>query len=537
MLKILKQPRFVILSLALGIYILQSIATPLFPGRDCASYLLYYLEMKQPNPIYESLMLFRTPGAPLFHGLLLDLSKAWLGNSLLDEILQGILFCLSALIVYKLGALWSSKAGLFAASAVILQPGYGLLYHSVSSDGVFAAAFLGWVYLIFKTYRSPKLGYFALHGLALSGLVLIRPSSQFLLPFIFFPWFLRLPFWERAWRFLLCTVTLSLCLAAWSSYNYLRYDDFTISRGGFATLPLTRIFLTGQPPIKASNGPASAALFQAIQNDLLQRQPYLAYGIDLGTFLNARNLRMLGDLISLADRTWGWQDDHHHLFQVGLEAIRSNPMQYLRSVARTVGGAFLLNLTQATPTRQKDQPEAGPAVIRDSRNLPVPSEGQLIPASNLWWLASSPDQKISYDWKNYFQTGRLEITDPTLKLRDQALHQRLDGLMELLPARDGSPLLANIFNIISKIYPPMILWVLAGIIGWVFKPRQGEDWVLGFVLALAFTVLLGTYAGIFLVLQYRIPFDPLFILAGTIGGKKLLVSLKPLFYALERHVR
>jgi hypothetical protein len=516
--------RLMIVLLAAGAYLLQSFAWPLFAGRDCASYLLYYLELNEAQPLYQTLMLYRTPAAPIFHGLLLDLSRRWLGSALLDELAMGALYCFSILIIYQLGNRWSSSAGWLAALFLLLQPGYAVLFHSVSSDGLYAAAWLAWVWLIFRTMDSPRLGYFALHGVCLWGLVMIRPSSQFLLPFIFFPWLLRLPIWGRLQRFVLLLGALGLCLVSWSTYNLLRYDDFTVTRGT-GTLPLTRIFTTGVPPLRADNGPASAALIASIQSDLLTRQPYLAYGIDLSAFLSSGSTRMLGDIFSLADRTWGWDDDQHHLLQVALETVRSDPFAYLWSVSRSAGGAFIQNLVQPAPTLPQPAPES--VVPRDTRGLPIPNEGQPIPAGNLFWLASSPDQRVQYAWDTFFETGKLQIANPELRRRDLALQDRLAGLLALLPSRAGSPSVAGLLNSLARHYPPMVIWLLLAMLGLPLKPLRCEDQVLAGVLLLALLVVLGSYAGIHKILHYRVPFDSLFIFAGMIGGSKLLRRCVP----------
>ena len=69
-------------------------------------------------------------------------------------------------------------------------------------------------------------------------------------------------------------------------------------------------------------------------DDLLPREPYRSYGIDLDTFFASGSARMHEDLIGLADRTWGWDDDYAHLARVGREAVRAHPGDYARGVAR-----------------------------------------------------------------------------------------------------------------------------------------------------------------------------------------------------------
>ena len=58
------------------------------------------------------------------------------------------------------------------------------------------------------------------------------------------------------------------------------------------------------------------------------------------------------DLIGLADRTWGWDDDYAHLARVGREAVLARASTpYARGVARDVVEARLVaRLPRADPT-------------------------------------------------------------------------------------------------------------------------------------------------------------------------------------------
>ena len=84
------------------------------------------------------------------------------------------------------------------------------------------------------------------------------------------------------------------CTAAnygWVLHNGLRYDDYTLARGANATVPFYRVFVTDKL-VAASNGPASRELAQAVQHDLLPKQPYRAYRITLHDFFSKASSRM-----------------------------------------------------------------------------------------------------------------------------------------------------------------------------------------------------------------------------------------------------
>jgi len=145
-----------------------------------------------------------------------------------------------------------------------------------------------WISLIVYTYlqRSP-LWTFALHGFLVFLLVMIRPSAQLYVPFfLFFPCLLikldRLEKIKRICMFLLVIIPL---LLLYSSYNYFRYDDFTVSRTGAFHFPFYRLFLDGL--IHPENGPASLALVTAVKTDLLVREPYRSHQIDEEIFFMA----------------------------------------------------------------------------------------------------------------------------------------------------------------------------------------------------------------------------------------------------------
>ena len=108
--------------LALVTYALQSLAWPLHYGRDGTNYIVYYLAMFSRQPVYQMLMLRRPVVAPLLYGLPLT----FLGSTI-TEILSGLVYCVSILLIYRLGSYFGRRTALAAALLVNFYPAYGLL--------------------------------------------------------------------------------------------------------------------------------------------------------------------------------------------------------------------------------------------------------------------------------------------------------------------------------------------------------------------------------------------------------------------------
>ena len=225
---------------ALVAYVVHSIAWPLSPGRDAGTYLIYYLDMWSSDPIYPTLMLFRTPVAPLFFGSLLEL-----GGSELVEIALGACYVVAILAAYVIGCHWGRRIGIALAVALLLYPPYAALFHTVSSDGLFAFGFIVWLLFVCRTVTRPTVLEFAAHGVALFALVLIRPSALFfVLPMALVPFLVSdLARNSRIASAVAMLGTLAVLLVCWSGYNALRYGDFTVSRTTWAHMPLYRLYV------------------------------------------------------------------------------------------------------------------------------------------------------------------------------------------------------------------------------------------------------------------------------------------------------
>ena len=140
----------------------------------------------------------------------------------------------------------------------------------------------------------PSVARFALLGLGVVALVLIRPGNQVLLAFGLAPlvlgglWRARLARSGRSsgWR--------SGCSRVWATNNAVRYDDFAVARGTNIVLPFFRTF-TEERIVSPENGPASRRLARAVQTHLLNEEPYRSYGIGLDDFFSSGSDRMLED--------------------------------------------------------------------------------------------------------------------------------------------------------------------------------------------------------------------------------------------------
>src|SRR5262249_49869260 len=163
----------------------------------------------------------------------------------------------------------------------------------------------------------------------------VRAGNLALVVLAVIPLVLRAPWRVRLLSAVAFVVPALAIASAWTVHNGVRYGDYELARGGNATLPFYRAFVTDRI-VRPSNGPASRELARAVQRDLLTQQPYRAYGITLHEFFFHASPGMQTDVVALSDRVKGWHSDHSWLRQVGLEAVRTHLATYARGVAKTV---------------------------------------------------------------------------------------------------------------------------------------------------------------------------------------------------------
>ena len=224
---------------SLVVWWLQALVIPLGPGRDLGTYLGGYVQLFQAHPIDLGYVLGRTPVSMLVVGGLLDFA----GGALAEPVVS-LLYAGSIVAWFLAARAFGGRAALLTAVALLAYPGYGILFHELSSDAVFAAAFAGWSLLVVRVLRSPSVRGFALVGTGVGILVLIRPGNQILFALALLPLALRVPWRARAVFAAVFLIPAVVLTAGWAIHNGIRYDNYTVARGGNATVPFFRAFVT-----------------------------------------------------------------------------------------------------------------------------------------------------------------------------------------------------------------------------------------------------------------------------------------------------
>lgn len=502
--------------LALVVYAFESVGWALRPGRDLGVYLRYYVQLGQDHPVFPWSMLTRTPVAPVFAGGLLEA-----GGGLFAEVIMALFFAASILawsfVALRVGG---RRAALLVALALLVFPGYGGLFHQLSSDVVFAMAFAGWAVLVMRAFERPSAYRFAAAGAGAAFLALTRPANQVLVLGALFAFVVSEPWRLRAIHAGSYAVAAVLPLVAWAGVNDLRYDDFTVARGGQASVPFFRAFVTDRI-MSPDNGPASRRLAAAVQTDLLPREPYRSYGIDLHEFFTSGSARMEEDLISLSDRVFGWDSDYEVLGRAAREAVRRHPSKYARGVARSMWDEMNqpLYVSPRTPTGAASTParngSTAQAVTAKAAPLPTPTEGEPIPAAHQGAYTSTPDNHIREVWTSP-TAHEIVFDDPRDQRRYDQLNERLRELGGRFPTRGESSWLGLQLNHASKAFPRSWLWLLVGIAAFVW--RRPQSWRVPTILVTSsLLLLLATVLGVYAIPEYEVPVAPSFILLAAVG--------------------
>ena len=494
-----------LVGLALLVYASVSVVLPLAPGRDLGRYLVIYAQLFDGHVVYPYALAARTPGTPLVVGGLLD------AGALVAEVGAAVLYAVSILAWCAVARRFGAAAAIATAAALLLYPGYVVLFHQLSSDAVFAAAFALAAWLLARAVEKPSAGRAVALGAGVAALVLVRPVAQVLLLFALVPllagttWRMRI---QGSAAFVLAAV---VPLLAWAAHNGVRADDFTLARGGGATLPLFRAFVTDRI-VEPENGPATRELERAVARQLLPFEPYRSYEIDLDKFFSSGSARMHEDLTGLSDRVWGWDDDYRHLARVGREAVLAHPGTYARGVARDLRRLLVWPLYAPVTDTEADAGTRAPVA---DRQLPVPGEGEPIPAARQSGYITTPDGRIREVWTSPTE-HQVVFSRPADATRAAEIDRRIDGLLEGFPDRSTRPGAIDRLNSTSRWYPRPVLWLLVGLLAVLFRRPRG----LAVALTLAggaLLILLSTTLAVYAVAEYSVPVTPAFILLAAAG--------------------
>jgi hypothetical protein len=457
----------VVFLVALAVYGLQSVALPVIPGRDFGTYLRFYVQMFDWASVLPMSMLFRTPVAPLVVGGSLELLGGYGTRMLMALLFAGSIVCWT-----RIALVFSCRAALLTAAALLLYPGYGILFHMLASDSICALVFALWALVLTRAWLEPSPGRYAVLGLATAAAALTRPGYQVLAVFALVPLLRAGPRRVRLASAASCLAVVVVLLGAWTVNNGVRYDDYAVARGGGAFFPFYRAFTTDRI-VSPENGPASRELADAVRARLLPEEPYRSYRIGLDDFFERGGPREFEDLVGLTDRVWGWDSDYAQLRRAGLEGVRAHPFRYLRGVGATVVDELASPLYVALPREVETAPTAAASkqtvtATTVPTTLPPPSEGEQIPAAHQGFFSTTPDGSIRELWTSATDHG-VVFTNPDDQRRFAEVDATANRLDALVPPYPGSRWLTLQFSRSSKLFPPPLLWLAVGLVAWIWR--------------------------------------------------------------------
>jgi hypothetical protein len=503
-----------LVAVALVVYGVISVALPLAPGRDLGRYLVVYAQLFDGHVVYPYALASRTPGTPLVVGGLLE------AGQIVAEVGAAALYALSILAWCAVARRFGPAAAIATAVALLLYPGYVTLFHQLSSDAVFAAAFALVAWLLARAVDRPSAARAVALGAGVAALILVRPVAQVLLLLALAPllagrtWRVRL---RGSAAFVLAAV---VPLLAWAGHNAVRAEDFTLARGGGATLPLFRAFVADRI-VEPENGPATRELERALARDLLPYEPYRSYEIDLERFFSSGSARMHEDLTGLSDRVWGWDDDYRQLAKVGREAVLAHPGTYARGVARDLRRLLVWPLYAPVPDGDAS---GGMRMPVAHSQLPVPGEGEPIPAARQSGYITTPDHRIREVWTSPTE-HHIVFSRPADRARAAEIDSRIDDLYASFPDRGVRRGAVDWLNRASRWYPRPVLWLVLGVLAAVVRRPRGL--AVPLVLAgSALLTLLGTSLAVYAIAEYSVPVTPAFILlaCASVLGRRAVAT-------------
>jgi hypothetical protein len=494
----------VLFVLGLGVYAFRAVGWPLISGKDLDEYLYDYIQFLDRHPLLPWPMLFRTPVPGIIDGAALDVAHGFFA-----EPLMAVLFAGSVVAWTAAARIYSARAALLVAVALLVYPAYGLMFHELSSEPIFCAGFALWALVVVRAAQLPSSRRFAWVGLGLALLALIRPGNALLLAFVVFPFVLPGTWRERLKWAAAFVVAAVLPLAGWAVLNGVRFGDYTLARGGNAVIPFYRAFVSDKI-VSPNNGPASRKLAHAIRQHLLTRQPYKAYHVTLHEVFASGSFRIHEDLYNLSDQAFGWKSNYSIERKAGIEAVEAHPGKYFGDVAHTIWRQLSNTYFRAPPAtvRRRSRPPTG---VHKGKRLPAPSEGQPIPGGQNAWI-SRPDNAIRQVWTS--PTTYKFVMPAKLRPHFNRINRELDSLFLHLPKRTGNAQLSHRMDQLSRWFPRSIVWIAVGVAALVWRRPRGTRTLIALALA-ALWVIVFNALGLFADPRFALPVAPAFVLFGA----------------------
>ncbi len=494
-------PAFLVTAL---IHIMLWIAYPIHYGPDGHSYIYYFVDIFNKEPILPMILTYRTPVAPFFYGLLLQN-----GGTLAVSIASEILLLLLIPAIYLLALSWGKNAARVATVLFILFLPFQIQFHQISSDALFS-----WFIIIFFLSLKYALEHKNIESWAVLGIIsaltiLTRPSGLVIVLALPAVLFLKLNFkkiFKLSATYILCLVII---LGSFVLYKGVRFEDYTISRGSNYTA-FMRVYSLQESLFRPENGPNSKKLVSIIEKELLDTELYKKYDITLDKILNYQpSRRFLGDIIVAVDKTEGWDSQYELLEKVAFESIKANPVSYFKHYLKDI--ILLTTIEQTIP--ETPVPKDTKLYLNDISNtgkedLPEPTEGELIPYSNTWWMLSSPVNKL-----------------PTQSEVDN-FNEKYEKIALDVDSAQGSPGMVRITEILwdSVKIPIFYFWVL-GILGIIFSKRNKRI-LLIYIFIISAIIIVGTLYAAHVYTRYRLPLDPLIMISGVAGFFMVIEKIK-----------
>jgi hypothetical protein len=547
--------------LALAVFTVQSVFLPAYPGRDMSRYLETFFQLGYHVPVYPAVLNTRAPLAALGVGVPLE-AGGWAA-----ELWLCLLYALSIVAWARVAMTFGSRAAISTSALLLVSPGYGILFHGLASDSLFAAAFAGWAVLLARAIQRPSIKAFLFAGAGMGALVLVRPANQVLIVMAWLPLLLRAPWRDRlAWvaAFFIPAVVVA---QSWKLYAHLRFGDAVILKPSTGLLALALLLvplllpspwraragvvvallviaalairgLPGQTPseyvrsvkvnesnqflyrsfeldriMAPENGPASRRLAAVVQRDLLPREPYRSYGVDVHEFFASGSDRVFGDLTGVANPV--------DLAAATREAIRRHPRKFTSSIARTLWeqladrSVYAPEAASPEPTQTTTQSQNTDYIVVNGRRLPKPTEGQPIPASAIGPMLWTPGGTAQELWKSPTEHSFV-FSNPEDQQRFDKLGRDVGRLAARLPTRDGAQGVIHRLNQASHRFPPLIVWLVIGIVALALRrPRNAlvalAPCVAGLIVIAASALVAPS------VPEYAAPVSPAFVMLAAVG--------------------
>jgi hypothetical protein len=554
-------------AVALAVYGVESAVLPAYPGRDMSRYLETFVQLAYHVPIYPAVLNTRGPLAALGVGLPLEVG-GWAA-----EVLLALLYALSIVAWARVALTFGRRAAVVTTALLLVYPGYSILFHQLASDALFAAAFAGWALLTARALERPSGGRFAAVGVATGVLVLVRPANQVLLVMAALPLLLRASWRERFTWTAAFFIPAAVVSQSWKAYAQLRWGDAVFLKpslgllalafvlvplllpapwhgrvalgvGALAVVALAVHGLPGQSPsdyvrtvktnesnqflyrsfeleriMSPDNGPASRRVAAVVRSDLLPHEPYKSYGVTVRQFFASGSDRVFGDLTGTVPG--------NELAAATREAIRAHPRTFASGIGTTLWDqvarrpvyAPVPSNGESQATGQSGQARQTGYVVIDGRRLPKPTEGQPVPSSRIGPALWTPGGSAQEVWRSPTDHAFV-FSNPRDQRRFVRFNHDVDRLGSRIPTRDGDAAAVHRLNQLSHAFPPLIVWLVIGIVAFVLRRPRHELVALAPSVA-ASIVIVATALVVPAVAEYSAPVSPAFVVlaaAGVLGA-------------------